>query len=162
MLFLIFLLPLFSESSSATNTTTALQQTPLFYEGLFFGLQATPDAPSNCVKSFSSVQASYDSFISILTSLQITKVYPLISSFNEYVNQFVSSFDICNYSGFLNKYFTDAESTILNLLINITGNWEKLNEAITNLVLIILYGGDPYALGVYFGEVFRYMTGFSL
>ncbi len=161
MLFLIFLLP-FSESSLETNTTSALQQTSPFYGGLFYGLQATPDDPSNCVKSFSTVQESYDSFISILTSLQITKVYPLISSFNNYVNQFVSSFDICNYSGFLNKYFTDAESTILNLLINITGNWEKLNEALTNLVLVILAGGDPYGFGVYLGEVFRFMTGFSL
>lgn len=161
MFFLMFLLP-FSESTLTTNTTALQQTSSPFFEGLFYGLQTSPEEPSNCVKSFSTVQASYESFISILTSLQITKLYPLISSFNNYVNQFVSSFDICNYSGFLNKYFTETETTILNLLINITGNWEKLNEALTNLILVIIYGGDPYGLGVYSGEVFRFTTGFSL
>lgn len=149
-------------TESATESTALQQNTGLFFQGLIIGLQNNPSSPSSCYKSFASVDTSYETFISILTSLQITKIYPLISSFNNYVNQFVSSFDICNYNGFLNKYFNDLETAILNLLINITGNWDNFVEAFKNLVDTIRYGGDPYGQGIYLGETFRYMTGFAL
>lgn len=164
MFWVLFVLPCsVLANTESTIEPAALQQTTgLFFQGLLIGLQVNPDSPSSCYKSFSTVDTSYEALISILTSMQITKIYPLISAFNNYVNQFVSSFDICNYNGFLNMYFSDLETTILNLLINITGNWDKFNEALSNLVIVIMYGGDPYGEGMYFGKTFRYMTGFAL
>ena len=159
---MLYLLLILQSTQSQPDSTALTQSVSPFFAGLTEGLQVNPGSPSNCVKSFTMISTSYDSFISILQAIQITKVYPLIKSFNDFVNQFVSSFDICKYASFLNKYFTDAETTILNLLINVTGNWEALNEALSQLAVAIFIDSDPYTIGVCSGKVIRYMTGFSL
>jgi hypothetical protein len=142
--------------------SVALQQSQGFFGGLVEGLQVNPASPTNCVKSFNYVSTSYGYFTGILTSLEVTKIYPLFRAFNDFVNQFVSSFDICKYASFLNKYFSDSETAILNLLINITGNWDSLTQSLSNLFLYIAEGADSFAIGVSSGEVLRYLTGFSL
>ena len=101
------------------------------------------------------ISNSYDSFISIVQDIKITQTSPLIYAFNEFVNQFVHSFDICKYASFLNKYFTDLEITVLNLLINITRNWEQLNEALAQLFFFIIYDSDYYVIGISAGQVIR-------
>lgn len=159
---MLYLLLILQSTLSQPDSTALTQSISPFFGGLTEGLQVNPGSPSNCVKSFSMISTSYDYFISILQTIQITKVYPLIKSFNDFVNQFVSSFDICKYASFLNKYFTDAETTILNLLINITGNWEELNQALSQLMMAIFIDNDPYSIGICTGQVIRYMTGFSL
>lgn len=160
-MFLVFFIQV-SWSMNNTQVGSLQQLSSPFFSGLVEGLQPNPSNPSNCVKSFTYVSTSYASFTAILTNLEVTQIYPLIKAFNNFVNQFVSSFDICKYASFLNKYFTDFETTILNLLINITGNWVDFNEALANLFIYIISGDDSYVIGVGVGEVLRYLTGFSL
>lgn len=159
---LYILLTVLKVTSLQQESTELTQSFSPFISGFTEGLQVNPGNPSNCVKSFSKISSSYDYFISIVQDIKLTQVYPIIKAFNDFVNQFVSSFDICKYASFLNKYFTDTETTVLNLLINITGNWELLNEALAQLFISLIYDSDPYVVGISMGQVIRYMTGFSL
>ncbi|OMJ83421.1 hypothetical protein SteCoe_15641 [Stentor coeruleus] len=148
---------------SANTTLAPLKETSygVFIEGLIQGIQVDPATPSNCVKSYDSISTSYDQLVSTFNTLTEDILFDFISNFNNFVNQFVASYDLCNYVSIADKYFKDKNTALLNFLINAFGNFSLFLASISDF-LKSAGSRDYYNMGYYAGEMIRYGLGISL
>lgn len=133
----------------------------ILLEGIIEGLQLTPSSPSACVQSYSSVSSSYTTVIDTFDIIGINTIFDFLNNFNNFVNQFVASYDLCNYSSIAAKYFTDGQTALLNFLINFFANISKIFENFSNLKTYEL-SNDYLNQGICIGKIIRYSTGISL
>lgn len=133
----------------------------ILLEGIIEGLQLTPSNPSPCVESFSSISSSYSAVIATFDSIGINTIFDFLNNFNSFVNQFVASYDLCNYSTIAAKYFADRQTALLNFSINFFANIVKIYKTFSNLNTYVL-SNDYLNEGICIGKIIRYSTGISL
>ncbi|OMJ80155.1 hypothetical protein SteCoe_19649 [Stentor coeruleus] len=131
------------------------------FEGFIQGIQIDPATPSNCVKSYDSVSTSYELLLSTFSTLTTDVLFDFISNFNNFVNQFVASYNLCNYVNIADKYFKDQRTALLNFLINSFGNFPSFLKSIADF-LNAAGTNDYYNMGYFVGEMIRYGLGISL
>lgn len=149
--------------ASANTTLAPLKETnyEFFLEGFIQGIQDDPGNQSNCVKSYDSISTSYDQLLSTFDTLTADILFDFITNFNNFVNQFVASYDLCNYVNIADKYFKDQKTAFLNLLINVSANFPAFLDSISSF-LIAVGDSDYYNMGLFTGEIIRYGLGISL
>jgi hypothetical protein len=133
-------------------------KTQLFLQGFATGLQENATNPSACVISYSSVSASYETLLDTFSNINIDTIFYLLNNFNDLVDQFVNSYDLCGYTAIIANYFTNLETTILNLFINIFGNLDDIIIVYQELPTL-MQSSDYLNIGICFGQIFRYATG---
>jgi hypothetical protein len=156
---ILFLLP-FSLLASSSSSSLSFSL-PDFLIGFQEGIQNDPSNPSNCVKSYSSVSSTILQVLETFETLNIHTLFNLIKNLNVFFNTFVSSYDICNYSTIASRYLVDRETSILNLLINISNNIGNFLESLNYLIMALRYN-DVYGTGFYLASLIRYGLGISL
>ena len=132
-----------------------------FWGGMIKGLEINPNSPSNCVQSYTSVGTSYTDLIGTFDTFGINTVFNVLNNFNDFVNQFVASYDLCNYSTIAKNYLTSPQTALLNFLINFPPNISKVFSEITDLSTYLLVS-DYTNAGICVGKIIRYSTGISL
>ncbi|OMJ82950.1 hypothetical protein SteCoe_16223 [Stentor coeruleus] len=160
--FIILLLGLYSITAT-DSIINNLQSNGFsyFFEGFLQGVQVDPSNPSNCVKSYSMISSSFDIVLKNLVTLDLNIIFNLINDANDFINQFMASYELCNYALFTEKYLTDQSTAILNVLINAFGNFSQLINSIVDFVNAI-GSGDYMNMGFFFGKIIRYAFGVSL
>lgn len=160
----LIILLLGASSISAIDSTIdnfQLNGFSYFFEGFLQGIQVDPSNPSNCVKSYSTVSSSFNLVLNTLVTLDLNIIFNLINNANDFVNQFMASYELCNYSLISEKYLTDKSTAILNVLINAFGSLSQLINSIVDFFNTV-GSGDYMNMGFFFGKIIRYAFGISL
>ena len=108
--------------------------TEVFLDGMLEGIQINPDNPSPCIESYEAVGASYSTLISSFETISVSVPFDFVDNFNDFVNQFVASYDLCDYSSIVEDYFTDGKTALLNFLINFTANYNSVMTAYDSFI----------------------------
>lgn len=132
-----------------------------FMVGFKEGIQNDPGNPSNCVKSYSDVYSTLVQVTETFTVLDVHTIFKLIQNLNTFFINFVSSYDICNYSNVASRYLVDRETSILNLLISVSKNIEDFMGSLRYFIMA-LQNNDVFGIGFYLASVIRYGLGISL
>jgi hypothetical protein len=158
--------------ASSVETEAEPQQSPFlslytgsslksFIQGLIIGLQKDVTHPTPCVQSYTSIRVSFDATITSFDNFNVNSIFNFLNNFNNFVNQFVASYDICNYAGIIQQYFTNGTTALLNFLINFFQHSADVISAFKNM-FTDLEAGDPFNGGFYFGQLVTLCTGISL
>ena len=132
-----------------------------FLIGFQEGIQNDPGNPSNCVKSYSNITSNLIQVADTFQVLDIHTIFKLIQNLNIFFSNFVSSYDICNYSNVASRYLVDRETSILNFLISASKNINNFLESLRYFIMA-LKNNDEFGIGFYFASTIRYGLGISL
>ena len=93
-----------------------------FWTGFYNGIQLDPAIPSSCVRSFTKVQSTFDTFIEGIQGFGFTPIVQSIYTANNFVAQVSNTYNLCKFTtlynffhpGQINMYLSSIAAHILS------------------------------------------------
>lgn len=132
-----------------------------FTAGVIIGLQSNPLIPSSCYSSITNAQTSLTS-LSTNFSILPTQIFNSLFYFNDFVNKFTSSYDLCAFET-LSDTLSELTSQegFAKLLIRYGVNFSAVNTNVDGFFTNYNIGSYE-AAGISAGKIFSLLIGWSL
>lgn len=132
-----------------------------FIAGFYNGIQIDAAKPSSCVKSFSLVSSTYQSFIGGFDSFKLTPLVESIYTFNNYVNQLSTTYGLCKFSDLYDVFSANITLAISSAAGHIVFDQEDFGNYYSSFKKA-LNDQNYVSAGISFGDLFSLVTGYTL